>query len=57
MSVYKINIVQKLNTLLIVGYFFFDGEAITGGNSRVLYDKNKDEFLIDTKNCRIALSG
>lgn len=57
MTVYKINIALKLNTLLIVGYLNFNGEVITGGNSRVLYDKHKDQFLVDTRNCRVASSG
>lgn len=54
-NVYKINIHQKINVLLTVGWFYFTkGENINGGNSRVLYDKNNDELMIDQMNCRVG---
>ena len=54
-DIYKINIDQKINVLLTVGWFKIkNGEVIDGGNSRVLYDKKNDQLLVDTRNCRIG---
>ncbi len=52
MTVYKINVAQKLNTLLAVGWFYFHGKVITGGNTYVLYDQNGNQILIDQHTCR-----
>jgi predicted small secreted protein len=52
-TVYKINIANKLNTLLTFGYLNqSNGEKITGGNSAVLFDQTHNQFLVDTRNCR-----
>jgi hypothetical protein len=51
-DIYKINIDQKINVLLTVGWFKLKNEEIDGGNSRVLYDSKNDQFLVDTLNCR-----
>lgn len=32
-------------------WFYKNGEVITGGNSRVLFNEAKNEFLVDTMNC------
>ena len=41
-----------MNTLTQARWFYKkNGERITGGNSRVLFNENKNEFLIDTMNC------
>lgn len=41
-DVYKINIHEKLNTLIYVAWFEKLGANVIGGNSRVLYDEAND---------------
>mgnify|MGYP000998556106 CR=1 FL=1 len=54
-DVYRIHIKEKLNTLLYVAWFELLGAKITGGNSRVLYDKTNDQFLVDPQDIRDPL--
>ena len=52
-DVYKINIAEKLNTLVDARFFLVKKcEVIAGGNSRVLFDQANNQFLVDTINCR-----
>jgi hypothetical protein len=48
---YKINIAEKINVLTQARWLYLKGERITGGNSRVLFDEVKNQFLVDTLNC------
>lgn len=53
-NVYKINVRDRINVLLTVGWFnTLKGEVIDGGNSRVLYDKTNDQLMIDQLTCRV----
>lgn len=47
-----INVHDKLNTMITLGWFELKGSKITGGNSRILYDQANDQFLVDTQNQR-----
>ncbi len=47
LDVYKINIHEKLNILITVGWLELKGARITGGNSMVLYDQANNQFWVD----------
>ena len=57
-DIYKIFFGQKVNILLIVGWFNLDKkkpDEIDGGNSKVMYDRRSHVHLIDQITCRKAI--